>query len=97
MSSSAYATRKLAAPAHACFRNDLIVTPPAADSAVQRYQLYDPSSDLGFELGKAEYSLALLFDGHSSHSDIMASALARHRMKISPEKLVQFERKLLNL
>lgn len=97
MSNSAIATSKVAAPAHACLRDDLVVTPPTADSVVQRYHLYDPSSDLGFELGKAEYYLALLFDGQSSHTDIMAAALARHRMKVSPEKLMQFERKLLSL
>lgn len=97
MNSSTYATEKLAAAVHSCLRNDLIVTPPAADSLVQRYHIYDPSSDLGFELGKSEYSLALLFDGQRSHSDIMVAALAHYRMKVSPEKLAQFERKLLNL
>ncbi|MGX0891231.1 putative peptide zinc metalloprotease protein [Pseudomonas sp. ADAK2 TE3594] len=97
MSASVYAVEKPAIHVYPCLRDDLVVTLPEADSTTPRYHLYDPSSDIGFELGKAEYSLALLFDGQRSHQDIIAAALAQYRMKVSPEKLMQFERKLLNL
>ncbi|WP_172736431.1 M50 family metallopeptidase [Pseudomonas sp. Irchel s3h17] len=97
MSASACALEKSRAKIHSCFRDDLVVTPPPADSVMWRYNLYDPRNDIGFELGRAEYSLALLFDGQRSLHDIAEAALAQHRIKVSPEKLAQFERKLLNL
>jgi putative peptide zinc metalloprotease protein len=64
---------------------------------MRRHNLYDPRNDMGFELGMAEYSLALLFDGQRSLNDIADAALAQHRIKVNPEKLAQFERRLLNL
>lgn len=97
MSASAYALDKSSVQVHSCFREDLVVTPPPADSVTARYNLYDPCNDIGFELGKAEYSLALLFDGQRSLQEIADAALVQHRIKVSPEKLAQFERKLLNL
>lgn len=97
MSVSAYALDKSNAQIHSCFRDDLVATPPPADSVTCRYSLYDPCNDIGFELGKAEYSLALLFDGQLSLQEIADAALAQHRIKVSPEKLAQFERKMLNL
>lgn len=97
MSASACALEKSSARVHSCFRDDLVVTPPPADAVTRRYNLYDPRSDIGFELGQAEYSLALLFDGQRNLQAIVDAALAQHRIKVSPEKLAQFERKLLNL
>lgn len=97
MSASACDLEKSNSQAFSCFRDDLVVTPPPADSVMWRYNLYDPRNDIGFELGKAEYTLALLFDGQRSPHDVVATALAQHRIKVSPEKLAQFERKLLNL
>lgn len=97
MSASACVLERSVSHLHSCFRDDLVVTPPPADSVSGRYNLYDPRNDIGFELGRAEYSLALLFNGQRSLQDIAEAALAQLRIKVSPEKLVQFERKLLNL
>jgi putative peptide zinc metalloprotease protein len=97
MSASACVLEKSSTQVHSCFRDDLVVTPPPADSGAGRYNLYDPRNDIGFELGRAEYSLALLFDGLRNQQDIADAALAQHRIKVSPEKLAQFERKLLHL
>lgn len=85
MSASACVLEKSSIQAHPCFRDDLVVTSPPADSVTGRYNLYDPRNDIGFELGKAEYSLALLFDGQRSRQDIADAALAQHRIKVSPE------------
>lgn len=97
MSTSVHALENSSAQAHSCFRDDLVVTPLPADSVTWRYNLYDPSNDIGFELGKAEYSLALLFTGQRSLPEIADAALVQYRIKVSPEKLAQFERKLLKL
>ena len=90
MSASACALEKSRAKIHSCFRDDLVVTPSPADSVTWRYNLYDPRNDIGFELGRAEYSLALLFDGQRSLHDIAETALAQHRIKVSPEAGMDF-------
>ncbi|MCK8688354.1 hypothetical protein, partial [Pseudomonas umsongensis] len=85
MSTSVHALENSSAQAHSCFRDDLVVTPLPADSVTWRYNLYDPSNDIGFELGKAEYSLALLFTGQRSLPEIADAALVQYRIKVSPE------------
>lgn len=97
MSTSASYLDKPGVQACSSFRNDLIAIPPAADSVTRRYNIYDPSNDISFELGKAEYLLALLFDGQRNLKDIAIVALTQYQIKVNLEKLAQFERKLLKL
>ncbi|WP_024681296.1 M50 family metallopeptidase [Pseudomonas syringae] len=80
-----------------CLRNDIVVSERVEADGRLRYKLYDPSNDIGFELGKTEYALARLFDGVSTHEEISRYAETRHRIKVSQAKLVQFESRLLSL
>ncbi len=79
------------------FRADLRVFEPRAGSSEVRHTVYDPASDLSYFMGASELAAARLFDGQRSLDDIAGHLAREHRKSVAPEKLRQFERKLLQL
>ncbi|WP_252091122.1 M50 family metallopeptidase [Pseudomonas sp. MWU13-3659] len=97
MSSSVYSDVATQVTGYSRFREDLVITRADEGNSTSRYCVHDPVSDISFELGKAEYRLAMLFDGKRSLHEVASTALDQLRMKVSEDKLAQFERRLLHL
>lgn len=79
------------------FKTDLRVFEPRAGSGEVRHTVYDPASDLSYFMGAGELAAARLFNGRRSLNDIAGHLAREHRKSVIPEKLRQFERKLLQL
>ncbi|WP_437581661.1 site-2 protease family protein [Sorangium sp. So ce887] len=63
----------------------------------RRFALYDRATDTSFALGKAELTLARLFDGRRSRDEVLEQARACVSPRLSAEKLAQFEQRLVGL
>lgn len=63
----------------------------------RRFALYNRSTDTSLVLGKAELTVARLFDGHRSRDEVLEQARACLSPQLSAEKLAQFEQRLIAL
>lgn len=79
------------------FSPHIKISCPVHNTRVKRFSLYDTERDLYFILGEFELYIACLFDGSRSRNEIVELIFVKKNKTISLEKLIRFEKKLLNL
>ena len=80
----------------ATYRTDLSCG-PTDDSPHSKISIHDPNNDISFELGRIEFTLAQLFNGQRSFTDISQCAKEQLRINVSEAKLKAFQHKLVHL
>ncbi len=78
---------------------DIEVVGPAEGEGPEprRFALYNNATDTSFVMGKAELTLAKLFDGRRSRGEVLEEARGVLSPRLSAEKLSQFEQRLVSL
>lgn len=79
------------------FAPEIEVKPVAGKGGKRRFALYHPRRDTTCVLGEAELTVAKLFDGQRSLEEVAASALLKHRLRLSVAQLQRFEERLRRL
>lgn len=72
------------------------ITEAATGGGKRRFEVFDPTRDATWKLGETELTTARLFDGRRTYEEIRQVLVSEHRLRPSPEKLVAFERRLLD-
>lgn len=78
------------------YRSELVCE-PVDSGAKPKFRIYDPGTDIAYELGLAELALARLFDGKRSLEQVQLAAKTELRAIVSLPKLAAFQARLLQL